>query len=106
MSDPVGNTFQFLNVSITSPGTAERLTAYYVPPGFEVVLTAKRSNTQNMYFAETAAKAQSGARKTLIPGQSITLQLDNTARIFVDADNSTDDLEVTITHGVAGSTPG
>ena len=97
--DPTANTFQFLNKSVTTPGTATALTEYLVPDGFVVVLTARRSNTQSMFIAETAAKAQSGARKVLVPGQSITMHIDKTSRIFVDSENSNDVLEVQIEQG-------
>src|SRR3990167_606632 len=93
---PLANTFQTLAVTVTAPGTAQRLTAFYIPPGFKISLTARRSNTQNIYVAETAVKAQSGARKVLIPGQSREYQVDNTSRIFIDADNGTDVLEVAL----------
>ena len=90
------NSFQFLALTVTAPGTAQQVAAHTIPDGLEVVLTARRANTQNLYFAETAAKAQSGARKVLIPGQSVSLRIDSTNRIYHDADNSTDTLEITL----------
>lgn len=106
MSEPrSGNTFQTLNVTIASPGTAARLSAYYIPDGFDVVVTARRDNSGNMYIAETQAKAQSGARKIMTPGQSRTYHVDNTARLWIDADNSTDVLEVDLENATAGVNP-
>ena len=90
------NSFQFLNVTVSTPGTAQALAGHTIPEGLEVVLTARRSNTQNLYVAETAAKAQSGARKVLVPGQSFAMRIDRTDRIYYDADNSNDVLEVTL----------
>lgn len=106
MSEPrLTSSFQTLNVSITSPGTAERLPAYIITEGFDIVVTARRDNAGNMYIAETQAKAQSGARKLLSPGQSRVYHLDNTARIWVDADNSTDVLEVDLENATASNNP-
>src|SRR3990167_9140 len=105
---PVGqssNTFQTLTLTVTSPGTAQRVTAFYVPEGSIVRVTARRSNSQNMYVAETAAKAQSGARKVFIPGQSRDYRVSNTALLLYDADNATDVLEVSIEGEVSGSNP-
>ena len=98
-------TFQFLNPTVTAPGTAQRLTAYYVPDGFTVYLVNPLNSTGNFYAAETAAKAQSGARKRIEPGQSVPFKVDNTSRIFIDADNSTDALEVYVGDEVSGQTP-
>lgn len=99
------STFQTLAVSITAPGTAERVSAFYVPEGSVISVTARRSNTGNMYIAETQAKAQSGARKVLIPGQSREYRLNNTARLWVDADSASDVLEVSIEGETSGSVP-
>ena len=54
------NTFQTITFSVTAPGTAERVSAFYVPEGGIVSVTRRRSNSGNFYLAETAAKAQSG----------------------------------------------
>lgn len=100
-----GITFQTIAKTVAAPGTAERVTAVYVRDGQVVSVTARRSNTQNMYVAETQAKAQSGARKVFIPGQSRDYYLDNTARLWVDADNATDVLEIAIESDTVGATP-
>ena len=97
--------FQTFTKSIAVPGTAERLTAFYVPDGGIVSITSRRSNTGNFYLAETAAKAQSGARKVMVPGQSREYRVDNTALIWVDADSATDVLEVSIEGEVSAQTP-
>ena len=97
--------FQTLAKTVAAPGTAERVTAFYVPEGSVVSVTARRTNTGSMYVAETQAKAQSGARKVLIPGQSRDYRVDNTARLWVDADSATDVLEVSIEDETTGATP-
>lgn len=91
------NEFFILVVGVTTPGTAEQVTAYQVPDGLPVTVTARRSNTGTMYIADSQANAQAtGNRKALIPGQSLELFIDNTNRIWRDADNSTDRLEITV----------
>ena len=101
----VSNTFQTLEVTVSAPGTAEQVSAFYVPDGFLIDVTARRTNENVMYVAETKTKAQSGARKILIPGQSRKYALDNTARLWVDAVVSTDVLEIAIESDTAGAAP-
>ena len=102
---PSGITFQTIAKTVASPGTAERVSAFYVREGQVVSVTARISNAANMYVAETQAKAQSGARKLFVPGQSRDYYIDNTARLWVDADNATDVLEVSIESDTSGSNP-
>ena len=91
------NEFFYIVEGVSAPGTAEQLTAYQIPDGLEVNITARRSNTQNMYVADSQTNAQTAAnRKILIPGQSTPLRIDNTNRIWVDADNANDRLEITV----------
>lgn|SRR3990167_4050893 len=99
------NTFQTITFSVTAPGTAERVSAFYVPEGGIVSVTSRRSNSGNFYIAETAAKAQSGARKILVPGQSREYRVTNTAQLFVDADSAADTLEISIEGETAGANP-
>lgn len=105
MSPHSARSFQTLTKSVSVPGTAERVTAYYVPEGSIVSVTARISNAANMYVAETQTKAQSGARKVFVPGQSRDYHLDNTARLWVDADSATDVLEIAIEDERSGNTP-
>lgn len=89
--------FLYFTHAVASAGTAEQLTAYIVPEGMEVVITARRSNTQNRYLADSQTNAQTaGTRKILVPGQSTTLQIDSTGKIWTDADNTNDRLEITV----------
>lgn len=80
---------------ITSPGTAEQMAEHAIPDGMEVIVTARPTNTGNMYVAFTAAAAESssGAREVFGFGRSAGYRIDNLNRLFVDADNGTDVLE-------------
>lgn len=89
-------------VGVSVPGTAEQVASHTVPEGMEIGITSRRSNSQTMFIGDSQTNAQtSGSRKELIPGQSTTLQIDNTNRIWVDAQNSSDRLEI-----VPQKTPG
>lgn len=91
------NEFFFVVKGVAAPGTAEQVTAYQIPDGVDLAVTARRSNTQNMYVADSKTNAQTAAnRKVLIPGQSFSLRIDNTNRLWVDADNANDRLELTV----------
>lgn len=95
----MGNATSFLYASfaITVAGTPEALTQYFIPADLQVVLTARRGNTQSIYLANSSANALlTGSRKVLIPGASTTLDVDDTSKIFFDADNNSDRLELTI----------
>ena len=92
------NEFFFVVVGVAVPGTAEQVTGYQIPDGLPVTITARRSNTGSMYLGDTQARAQTAStRKVLIPGQSLDLRIDNTNRIWVDADDANDRLEFTVT---------
>lgn len=94
---PSATSFLFFTHAMTAAGTAEQLTAYLVPEGMEVVITARRSNTQNRYLGDTQSNAQTANnRKVLIPGQSIALRVDSTGKIWTDGDNTTDRIEITV----------
>ena len=91
------NEFFYVIKGVTVAGTADQLTAYQIPDGLTVTVTARRSNTQNCYIADTQVNAQTSAnRKVLVPGQSTELRIDNTNRIWMDADNTTDRIEITV----------
>ena len=88
--------FLYAVFGITVAGTAEQLTSYFIPDGLEFVVTARRSNTQNIYLANTAANATGTNRKVLVPGQSTSLRIDDSNKIWFDADNTVDRLELTV----------
>lgn len=85
-----------LNKTVASPGTAEQLPAHVVPEGLAVVVTARASNTGKMYVGLTQAAAQSGARHVFEFGRSKEFFVDDSSRLWVDSDNSSDVLEVFI----------
>lgn len=92
------NRFLYIIKGVSVPGTAEQVAEHFIPERYgPVTITARDSNSGTMYIADSQANAQTAAsRKNLIPGQSTTLNIDNTALLWVDADNSTDRLEITV----------
>lgn len=95
--NPNTNRFFYIVEGIAVPGTAEQIAEHFIPDGYETVITARLSNTGDMYIADSQTNAQTAAsRKTLSPGQSTTLHIDNTARIWADADNANDRLEIAV----------
>src|SRR3990167_993634 len=94
---PSATSFFYFTHAMTAAGTGEQLTAYTVPEGMEVVITARRSNTQNRFLANSQTNAQTANnRKILVPGQSTTLQVDDTSKIWTDGDNTADQIEITV----------
>jgi hypothetical protein len=92
---PSATSWSVLVVGVAAPGTAERVASHVVPEGMAIVVTARLNNSQVMYIAESQTNAQTAtARKRLEPGQSTTLYLDNTNKIWVDADSANDRLEI------------
>lgn len=84
-------------MAITASGTPEQLTQYFIPADLEVVLVSRRSNTGNIYLANSSANALlTASRKVLTPSQSTPMQVDDTSKIWFDADNTTDRIEVTV----------
>ncbi len=88
--------FQFAVFSITTPGTAEQLTAFIIPDGLEAVVMARATNADVMHIADTKANAEGTAKKTLVPGQSVHLQIDDTSKIWFDAATTSEVLELTV----------
>jgi len=95
---------KIINFSVTAPGTGERLPAFYVRDNFSVVITNPRDSEGNFYLGATKAESEA-KQKTLIPGQSMAFPIANTAAIWVDADESTDVLEVVLGDAISGSVP-
>lgn len=88
--------FLFLVKGITSAGTPEQIDQYYINADLEVLIVARRSNTQNIYLANSSANALGTNRKVLVPSQSTTMQIDDLSKIWFDADNTSDRFEVTV----------
>lgn len=95
----VTNDIEFTRYTVSAPGTAQQFPNTAIKDGYKTVFKARFANSGNFYIADTAANAQSttGNRKVLEAGESITIEIDNLNRLFRDADNSTDILEVTLT---------
>ena len=92
------NKFLYIVVGVSVPGTAEQVTQHYIPDGYgPATITARDGNGGNMFVADSQTNAQTAAsRKVLIPGQSTALNIDDTSRIWVDAESSSDRLEITV----------
>lgn len=99
------NAFQTIVVKISSPGVAQQVTPFLVPEGHPVSVTAKVKNTENMFVAETKAKAETGDRKEFVPGQSRDYHITNTAQLWVNAENANDALEISIDSNTVGLVP-
>lgn len=94
---PNANSYEYVVKGVAVPGTAEQVEANYVLDGNEVNITARRVNTGSMYLGFSQTEAQTAStRKVLIPGQSTGLKIDNTDKIWVDADNANDRLEISV----------
>lgn len=94
---PVANAWRVITIQISSPGTAEQVTELTVPDGFQVLCRARAANDGNYYVGRTQAETQDTAtRSVLEPGEHITLQVDSTDAIWVDADYATDYMEVIV----------
>jgi len=90
------NSFSILVKGVSSPGTAEQLTSHYIPDGLAVTVTARANNSGFMYVAFSQSDAQGTNRKLLMQGQSFELRIDDTSRIWYDADDTASRLEFTI----------
>jgi hypothetical protein len=84
--------------SVTTAGTAEQLSARYVPRGLEAVVKAKLGNTGDVTLGSSSANADkdSGVNFRLSPGEAIGYPVDDFSRIWIDADNNGDGVELTI----------
>ena len=93
----VTNQIQFPTYTVTAPGTAQQFPDTKIPDGFKTVFKNRLAATGNFYLGDTKANAQDAtARKTLEPGESITVEIDNLNRLWRDSDNSTDRIEITL----------
>jgi len=101
ISPLTANSIDFPTYTVTAPGTAQQFPNIHIPDGFKVVFKNRLNNSGNFYLANTAADAISstGDRKTLEPGESVTLEIANLNMLFRDADSSTDRIEVTLQQG-------
>ena len=82
------NTPAFLTSTVAVAGTATQLPNQRIPDGIAVLIRALRTNTGIIKIGNSAANAQaaeSGNNFTLLQGQSIALQVNNTQTLFIDA---------------------
>jgi len=94
---PSATSWSVIVKGVAAPGTAEQFASHSVPEGMEIVLTARRSNSQNCYIADTQTNAQTaGSRKILVPSQSTSVRLDNLNKIWMDADSANDRVEAVV----------
>lgn len=91
-----GSSFVVIAKGVTAPGTAEQVAEHFIPEGMEIKIKARRKNRGDMFFAFTKADAEGTNRVELTRGEKDILRIDNTNRIWVDADFSTDRLEIVI----------
>lgn len=74
------------HVYVTTPGTAEQLPSLEVPPGFELVVRAFPSNTDDIYVGNSKANATLATKHiTLAAGEAIRLKISNASLVWVDA---------------------
>ena len=84
--------------NVTTAGTPEQLPNKAIPPGLQAVIKAKLANTGEVClgYDSTTANKTSSSHLTLVQGQSVSLPVDNFNRIYIDATNSGDGVELTI----------
>ena len=83
-------------VDITTAGTAVQLssTSYPIPDGVAVVVKAAPANTGNIFVGGSQSDAQTAAnRYTLVPNESVSLQVQDLNMVWVDAATSGDDVQ-------------
>ena len=91
------HSFAYLVLGVSIAGTAEQVATRYIADGLEVVITARVGNSDKMYVADSQANAQStSTRKVLEPGQSTTLRINDTSKLWINAESTSDRLEITI----------
>ena len=94
---PSATSWSVIVVGVSAPGTAEQVASHVVPEGMEIGVTARRSNSGNCYIADSQTNAQTaGSRKVLVPSQSTVLRLDNTNKIWMDADSANERIEIVV----------
>ena len=98
VSPLTANSIDFTTYTVTAPGTAQQFPNIHIPDGFSVVIKNRLSNAGNLFLANTSSDASSstGDRKTLEPGESVTLQIANLNLLWRDADSAVDRFEVTL----------
>lgn len=84
---------------VSTSGTPEQLPDKAINPGVRAVIKAKIANVGKIYIGYdtvSADKTATTTHSTLVQGESIAYSVDNFKRIFIDADNSADGVELTL----------
>jgi hypothetical protein len=82
------------HLDIPTPGTALPLPDQKIPPGFDLVVRAKKGNTGDIYTGNSKARATRDTdRITLDAGQAIKLRESNANVVFVDAEIANEGVE-------------
>ena len=77
--------FETGSLAIDVPGTAQQLTAHYVPQGQYLTVHADPDNDGDIYIGESKAKAEAH-HFTLTPDASLQLAVDNVSDVWADAE--------------------
>lgn len=79
--------FKAFRTTVTTSGTPVQMAANEVPDGVAVVIRALRTNTGVITVGDFSANALNTSTDNfqLLQGQSISLQIDNTDRIWIDS---------------------
>ena len=82
------------HVYVDVPGTAVQLPSVVIPPGFDLVIRAFLSNTDNVYVGNTVANATLATKRiTLAAGEAVRLKISNTSLVWVDAAVASEGIE-------------
>lgn len=82
---------------MTTAGTGQQFPDTAIRDGYKTVFKNRLGSTGNFYLGSSKANVEATAtRKVLEAGESITVEIDNLNRVWRDADNSVDRLEVTV----------
>lgn len=81
--------------NVVTPGTPLQLPSHQIPDGSSVTITARPTNTQNVYLGKSSADALDTAKRfTLLPGDSIDADITNTNLFWVDAQVATEGVDI------------
>jgi hypothetical protein len=86
--DPTPNRPDFFTdqKNVAVPGTAEQLPSHVIPDGFQLVIQAKKTNTDLIYVSNSQVNAQNPAvAKSLAAGEGIGLFITNSDIAWIDA---------------------
>lgn len=74
------------HVYVDTPGTAVQMPPQEIPPGFDLVVRAFPSNTDDIYVGNTKASASQATKQvTLAAGEVMKLRISDASLVWVDA---------------------